>query len=145
MEGIRILILSVFLNTPYLILKVTSVVFELAIQAMYRPMWGTGGFVLTRGFAQYESFFYWTPPGGRGGVQRFQFEFPAIFLMLYRHIIHQNVRETKPDLMEVVPDLYRQRRQRHGGRQVQGNNPQPQKAPNMVIIYIKMIFRPGLT
>ena len=123
----------------------TNVLSILAIAARYRVIWGTNGFVLTWGLPQYGGFFDWTPPGGRGGVQRFQFEFPALFLMLYRHIIHQNDGEIKPDLMEVVPDLYRRRRRRHGRRQVQGHPPQPQEAPNMDILYIKMILRPSLT
>ena len=96
---------------------------SLAIAARYRVIWGTNGFVSTWGLPQYGGFFDWTPPGGRGGVQRFQFEFHALFLMLCRHIIHQNDGETKPDLMEVVPDLYCRRYRRHGPRHVQGHRP----------------------
>ena len=49
-------------------------------------------------------------------------------MRLYRHIIHKNDWQTKPDLMEVVPDLWRRRRQRQQRKRPRRIHPH---APNM--------------
>ena len=66
---------------------------------------------------------------------------------IYRHIIHKNDRQTKPDMMGMVPDLQLHPEQRQS-RQSLGagsHHPLPQEAPYIDILYIEMILRPSST
>ena len=103
------------------------------------------------------------PPLGAGeGFKDSNLNFPALFSLLHhgtnyyimlclyilhRHIIHKNDPQTKPDLMVVFPDLqlHPDQRQSHQSLGAGSHHPQPQEAPYMDILYIKMILRPSPT
>ena len=61
---------------------------------------------------------------------------------LHRHIINQNDPMTKPDLMVMVPDLYRRRRRRQGRRRLPRHLPESQGRPYCDISYLKKILLP---
>ena len=64
---------------------------------------------------------------------------------LHRHIIYQNDPLTKPDLMVMVPDLYRRRRRRQGRRRLPRHHLEPHRPSYIDNLYIKMILSPSRT